>query len=77
VGLFFGQLIDLDAHREKLDPGDLLVNLERNGIDFFLQGSMMLHQVLRGKRLVGKLISMTLEDALCGGEVDQPSFPNR
>ena len=52
------------------DPSDFLVNLKRNGIDFFLQGLMMLHQVFRGKRLVGKAhIHDARGMALCSSEI--------
>ena len=70
--LFFGQLIDPDTHRKKFDPSNFLINLKRNGIDSFPQGSMVLHQIFRGKGLVRKThIHDTGGMALRRSEIDQ------
>src|SRR6266536_2997404 len=72
--LLFGQLVDVDAHRGELQPGDLAIDLVGHDVDLLLELAGVLHRVLGRERLVRKgHVHDECRMALGGGEVDEPA----
>src|SRR5579871_885153 len=52
--LFWRQGVDLDAHADQLEPGNLLVDVVWNGVYLWLKRCRVFEHIFRAKRLIGK-----------------------
>src|SRR5919108_5308547 len=74
-GLLARQLVDGDAHRQQLEPGDLEVDLARHHVDLALERGALLHHELGRQRLVGEAhVHDGGRMALRRGQVDEAPF---
>src|SRR5438067_2462622 len=69
------ELVDPDAHRLELEPGDLAIDLRRHRIHLLLQLLAVLRHVLGGERLVGEAhVHHARRMPLGRGEVDEAAL---